>query len=60
MRNLTNRHANRPGESTIQLDVELGLLSLRRQAHVHRSLDLLNLLGDCFGRTGQLLRRATA
>ena len=56
LRNLTNGHANRPGKSTIQLDVELGLLALRRQSHVHRPFHLPHLLGDCFGGATELLR----
>ena len=50
--------AERSGETTIQLDVQLGLLPLGRQSDIDCALYLFHLLGDLLGYRGELLRRA--
>src|SRR5207237_2476278 len=56
LRDLPDGNAECAGEAAIQLDIELRLLSFRRQTNVDGALHLLDLVGDRLRRGRELLR----
>ena len=54
LRHLTHGDAERPGEAAVDLDLELRLLTLGRQVHVHGAGDLAHLVRHLLRQPRQL------